>query len=272
MKYILSSLLFLTVIGCNNVSKDVQITAHYNSDEIARVRAKLDNTKPDEFSFVVMGDNRNGDDIFKQFIEEINKIEPTPLFIIDSGDLVPAGKNHQYRNFLDMISKCKLPFLCLPGNHDYYNNGKELYIKYFGVPYYYFDIWDFRFILLDNADVLDSEQINWLSKLLADGKKCFIFMHKPPPLDKWALHSFKENADEFLKLIKQENNIMACFFGHIHGYSEKEYNGVKLFISAGAGSPFNPLYASAVEFVYNYMIVNVKKDGSWSYRVRKKGK
>lgn len=260
--------------GCSSTNSGNLLATHYNSNEIESIKAAFDNLNQDEFSFIALGDNRDGNDILEYFINQINKIRPAPLFIVDSGDLVPLGMDSQYKEFVRTISKSKIPVLCLPGNHDYLFNGKERYIKYFGAPYYYFDLRDFRFIMLDNADTLDDEQLSWLGKLLTEGKKCFIFMHKPPPVGKWATYSFEKNADNFLKLIKRENGVLACFFGHIHGYSEAEFNGVKLFISGGAGAPlyFWHGFGKTVETVYHYMIINVRKDGSWRYEVKRKGK
>ena len=266
----------LTLLVC--CASEPEVAPHLNSDEVAKIKLISGSGQPDEFTFIVMGDNRDGDDVFLAHIDEINNLPKKPLFIINSGDLVPNGMENEYRRFIRMITQSKYPFLVIPGNHDYAfkgeigSGGKKHYLHYFGETYYYFDLWDFRFITLDNAkgNTPDDEQINWLSKLLGEGKKCFIFMHKPPPL--WEAHTSNyNNMNNFLALIKKENNVLGAFFGHIHGFGEKEHNGIKFIVSGGGGAPLHE-YVKDIEPVHHYLIVTVKKNGEWSYEVKRRAK
>ncbi len=213
-----------------------------------------------------MGDNRDGDAIFKKILEETNYMDPPPLFVVDNGDLVPAGLDSQYQNFLSMISHCRSSFLTVPGNHDYDNGGASLYRKYFGDPYYYFDLGPWRFIMLDNASgAIDDKQLNWLEELLAAGRKSFLFMHMPPKMKDW-WHGFTDKEDAFVKLVGQKN-VQAVFCGHIHAYGEREHMGARYIVSGGAGAPLHSFFQGAKP-IHHYLVVTVKRSGEWSYVVK----
>jgi len=254
-------ILQLLVCSCN-------VSPHFNANEITRIIPVGDKN---EFSFAVLGDNRGNYEIFGKIVGEINNLNPLPLFVVNTGDLITYGLGHEYESFVSFISKSKVPFLCIPGNHEYLLGGINHYKKCFGDLYYYFDVNNFRFIMLDNGKgEIGDEELLWFKKLLTQEKKIFVFMHEPPPLGEWVAHSFKGNATEFLKLAIPSNGVTAVFCGHIHGYSKKENNGVKYIITAGAGAPLRKM--QGLESIYHYIIVTAKKNGEWSYEVKKLSK
>lgn len=243
-----------------------EVSPHFNSREIEKIKSL---TLQDEFSFIVCSDIHGNDEMFTRIIDEINNLKPPPLFIVNNGDATSSGQEYQYKAFIRLISRLKIPFLCMPGNHDYFFGGAKNYSKYLGESYYYFDLDNFGFIFLDNAwGKIEDDEFNWLKNLLGGRKKIFIFMHQPPPLEEWKSHCFKGNADKFLQIATSKNGVITVFTGHIHGYSEKEYNGVKYIITGGAGGPFYH-FIKGVESIHHYIIVNVKKDGTWAYKIKR---
>lgn len=91
-------------------------------------------------SYVILGDNRDGYDVFAQIIQQTNAL--SPAFVIDNGDLVFSGKPNQYRLFHKLTSELTVPFYTTLGNHDIRGNGKEIYTMLYGPSYFSFDFLD----------------------------------------------------------------------------------------------------------------------------------
>lgn len=215
-------------------AENTEISPHLNQDLIKNLQKK---DIKDEFSFVVLGDNRDGNNIFEKLLIKINNIEPKPLFIINTGDLVSKGKFSEYENFLKLIEKSEIPILTVPGNHDYIGEGEKFYLQIFGEPDYYFDLGGCRFIILDNArGILTDEQLKWVEKLLKTNLIKFVFIHMPPNYGVWKVHCFQIKSKEFMELM-EKYKVDYVFCGHIHAYHTEEVNGVKYVITGGAGAP-----------------------------------
>jgi 3',5'-cyclic AMP phosphodiesterase CpdA len=268
MKKFFAGIFFIAVLSnasCQKITQEETIS-HLNSSEIEKIKQKKIIKK--EFEFVIMGDNRDGDEVFAKIIEDINELKPEPAFVVNIGDLVSTGRLVEYKKFVQTISKSKYPFLCAIGNHDWIFGGYRHFERIFGPRYFSFDIDDLRFIFLDNAGgTLSDEQVLWLEKLLKEGRKSFLFAHIPPPIESWRKHSFAHNADRFLKLIDSKNGIVGAFFSHIHGFSVKMHNGVTCIVSGGAGAPLVHRYIGDVEHIFHFIKITVKEDRSLSYRV-----
>jgi 3',5'-cyclic AMP phosphodiesterase CpdA len=225
---------------------------------------------PKEFSFVVLGDNRGGHEIFQGILKEIDTMDPTPLFIVNTGDFVSSGTENQYRRFLEMIRVTSIPFIVIPGNHDYYFGGKKRYKRYFGRSYFYFDLGEnLRFIFLDNADSgFGRQQLDWLSGLLDTQRRTFLFMHRPPPIQEWCYHPFIRDVKEFLNMATLKRGVTGVFCSHIHGYSYKEHKGVRYIVTGGAGARLMR-HIPKVEPINHYVIVRLKADGTeWKHEKR----
>ena len=68
------------------------------------------------FDFVVMGDSRNGAEVYKRLLNRAKAYNP--LFILHTGDVTRAGQPFEYENYIEQIAPCDIPILHLPGNHD----------------------------------------------------------------------------------------------------------------------------------------------------------
>ena len=90
-----------------------------------------------QFSFAVMGDNKNSFKTFKDILTDVDN--NNFLFAIDVGDLVLEGSKGYYRAFNNQIKNVKTPFLTAVGNHDIRDHGKENYTAIYGDFYYSFD-------------------------------------------------------------------------------------------------------------------------------------
>ena len=66
----------------------VLFAGDYNDRMLDRIKAERDSNG--SFSFVVMGDNRDGDHVLKAIIDEMNE-DGNISFAINNGDVVPDG-------------------------------------------------------------------------------------------------------------------------------------------------------------------------------------
>lgn len=197
-----------------------------------------------DFSFAVMGDSRGNPEQFQQVLTKA--LEKKPAFIIHTGDLTSRGRyRHYYRN-LKIIRELPVPFIVVPGNHDFNNRGKNWFSRFFGPMDVYFDAGGYRFICADNNDAEVAagflelparNQQKSLSQLIAGTKPIIILMHIPPPLPLFAFHSFEGDSQTFMKTVAaNEAVIRGVFCGHIHGYGEAFIGKVPCVATGGGGA------------------------------------
>ena len=216
------------------------------------------------FSFVVFGDPQGSDKIFGDLISKVNAEEGIS-FAVNNGDLVVYGKESEYKHYLQMIAKLKVPVHNVMGNHDAVAGGWKLFEKYFGAPYYSFDFEGSHFIILNNAfkASFDRQQFEWLKNDLSSSpaRHKFVFMHRPAfdpsEIYKDYVMSGREITQELMVLFTKYK-VDYVFAGHIHGYARAERDGVTYIVTAGAGAPlyFPPGFGG----FYHYVKIDVDND------------
>ena len=197
----------------------------------------------DKFSFAVFGDNRDGDEVFIDLINRLNS-DPSLAFAVNTGDLVPYGREAEYKKYLAMTKKLNIKLYNVPGNHDLVAGGYKYYLKYIGPYYYSMDYSNSHFIFLNNAfkESFDTEQFSWLKKNLEDTKQehIFVFMHRPTfdPSEIYSgyVMSGRQVAEELIRLFERYK-VNYVFAGHIHGYAKARRGSVNYVVTAGAGAP-----------------------------------
>jgi predicted phosphodiesterase len=225
------------------------------------------NYKGGDFSFIVLGDNKNSF-FFNKIIERINQ-EKDILFVINCGDLVMYPTNENYRAFLDQKKLIKFPNLVLPGNHDVAFDNYYLYYKIFGRFYYSFEVDGAKFIVIDdsNEQKISDEQFDWLEKELKNAqhyKYKFVFMHIPlwDPRDignKNAAYLHGLSDAGFAKRLEElfkKYNVTIIFEGHIHGYYDYVKNGLRHIVTGGGGAELTG--TSNESNIHHYIRVDVK--------------
>lgn len=241
-----------------------------------------------DFQFIVLGDSQGRQSVFRKILT--HAMQHKPDFIIHTGDMTSSGKYHQYLEFVDMLEETPVPVVCILGNHDDNNLGEQCFANLFGPHNYYFTLGQYLFAFLDNnesdtlvdcvdlgeeknaarsyafEDGLADHQIEYLQQLMKQGRKTFITMHKPPPVEPFRFHSFERNTDRFLSLMAQyQSQVAAVFCGHIHGYGETRHEGVQYIVSGGAGG--DPVKdKEGITGAFNYVLVTVR-DGQVYHRV-----
>lgn len=230
------------------------------ADEIA----KLDAGPADgDFSFVVMGDTRDGDAMFKYMIELANRMNPA--FILDVGDLVHSGAtDEQYLNYLKHIATSRAPFFSVIGNHENMApGGLDRFKAIFGEPDFYFDYGGARFIGLDNSAAgykITDAQFEWLEKLLQTDKIKFVFMHAPPKTHVWDFAMDAEDSDRFMQMM-EKYKVRKVYFGHVHAFDRLRRGETDYVMTGCAGAEPDPvsfLHHRKSGGYYHFMLVQVR--------------
>jgi predicted phosphodiesterase len=242
--------------------------------QIAQKLAALEKIEG-KFSFVVLGDNRSGDDEYRKLISMA--MERKPDFIVNTGDQVPThGKLKYWASFWEMSKPIAVPYFLTVGNHDVSDIDSELmYKEQVDLPgnelYYSFTAGNSLFIVLDSyltgeEKKITAEQYKWLEGVLANSsrKHKFAFMHHPlyPDKDKGrhyggSLDKYPQERDR-LQALFVKNKVTIVFTGHDHLYLRKTADGIPHIIAGGGGAP---LYASDKDGgFYHFILVAVEGD------------
>jgi predicted phosphodiesterase len=207
------------------------------------------------FSFIVMGDTRNGVDAHRRVIERI--AQEVPDFVLGTGDMVDDGyRQDQWQQFFDVESPMLRDNVYFPavGNHDRQGRGRtaDSYRAYFSVPdngdqrFYGFSYAAARFLVLDSNEYSFalSDQTAWLERELIAARQdpavrhVFVVMHHPP--FSISLHGGSRDLRERWTPLFEKYQVTAVFSGHDHVYERAEHNGLRYFVSGGGGAPLYP--------------------------------
>ncbi|WP_428268281.1 metallophosphoesterase [Haliangium sp.] len=209
------------------------------------------------FSFVVFGDSRSNAGTHRMVIERIRR--EVPDFLLSTGDLVDdGGQERQWQEFFDIEHELLRENVMFPsvGNHDRQGRGRtaDNYRKYFSLPenspdperYYAFSYASARFLVLDSNAYSFSltDQTAWIERELQAARldpsveHVFVIMHHPP--FSIALHGGQKELRERWTPLFEKYRVSAVFSGHDHVYSRAENEGIRYFVTGGAGAPVYP--------------------------------
>lgn len=236
------------------------------------------------FSFIVLGDSRSNAEAHRRVIERVN--QEVPDFILGTGDMVDDGaRQEQWQTFFDVERELLADNVYFPsvGNHDRQGRGRtaDTYRSFFSVPdnggdserYYAFSYANARILVLDSNSHSFSltGQTAWIERELSAARQdprvrhVFVVMHHPP--FSISLHGGQRDLRERWTPLFDKYGVTAVFSGHDHVYQRAEKNGLRYFVTGGAGAPLYPRSprASAVdkaavlrfERAYHYLRVSV---------------
>lgn len=217
---------------------------------------------PGHFDFVVLGDSRNGPEVYPRLLAQAAARHP--LFILHVGDLVNNGKPEEFESYARQIASLPVPMIYVPGNHDL-RNGEAPYLQFVGAPNWFFDLGPVRFIGLDNGQgTFTAEALAMARKAFTDQKICLAAFHYPPPISRWRVHAMDEDKDkgntrEVLDLIRKTKTPLV-FLGHIHLYDEMDFDGSRYVISGGGGAKLHEKYNFG-KAEYGFLLVRVRPSG-----------
>jgi Icc protein len=262
-RLVISALLLIVLFNLSLSSSTAAETLYERS--LKQLETKLQTASPDDFTFIVLGDSRDNDAVFKKSLALAKTFNP--LFILHNGDTVFTGTENRFNHFLDMVQDAApdVPLFVVMGNHELTHNvksaeGKVLFQKKIAPLNYTLDIvrLHVKVVVLDNSLYkLTSRQLEYLRRQLTPGRNLnFVAMHVPPRIQRWDNdHSFSEGADGLVQILT-ERKVSTAFFGHMHVYDETVVQGIKYILTAGAGAPLkNPGYGDSS---YHIVVASVK--------------
>ena len=245
---------------------DKQITRLINSQK----------DKKSAFRFIMIGDSRSNDDLWPRINEHITLLKPQPDFIINTGDIVPRGLVKEYHDyFVPPLMKFDIPYFVALGNHDCGYDYQAMEYRYlFGENSlnYYFDYYNYRFIMVDNASRVQpiEKTFKWLEQVLSTtpkDKKIIVSCHKPfANIEKWAYHSMKKKESEIFTNLMSKYQVKHVYLGHIHAYSTATLDGVEYTIAGGGGAGLHDRFGPQGN-VNHYIICDVSADGTLKQQV-----
>lgn len=253
----------------------------------------------DVFHFVVFGDRTGGPaegiKVLAQAVEDANLLDPDLVMTV--GDLV-NGYNQtsewmkQMEEFQFTMSKLKMPWFPVAGNHDIYwrkdakkpeakppREHEESYEKHFGPLWYWFEHKNTGFLTLFSDEghpdgrernfgdreqqQISKTQLNWIATELEKMKRLqhiFVFLHHP---FWWGERYPGNNWDEVHKLLVANGNVRAVLAGHIH---QMRYDGVRDGIGYYALATTGGSLTPGMEYEYfgllhQFNVVTVRSNG-----------
>ena len=204
------------------------------------------------YTFVVLGDNKNGYRIYKKLISLAMMRRPD--FVVNTGDIiVHPGNREQWKRFWDISKKITVPYFLVVGNHDIDDKKSEAVWKdEVELPgnelYYSWTVGRSLFVVLNTCEVdndkkITGAQLAWLKRTLNPRKyeHQFVFLHHPLYLKKGAYH-YGKSLDKYpvlrneLQELLVKKKVDAVFAGHEHTFYRRKVDGVWHVITGGGGA------------------------------------
>jgi 3',5'-cyclic AMP phosphodiesterase CpdA len=246
-KNILSALLVIVL--------SVQVAFAAQNQQIQQKLAALEGIQG-KFSFVVIGDNRSGDETYSRIIRMA--MDRHPDFLFNVGDMINRpGNKKEWAKFWELSAPVTVPYFLAVGNHDVYTKAprsEKTYQEEVDLPgnelYYSFNAGNSLFVVLDSCldgqeKKIIGEQLKWLESVLASStqKHRFVFLHHPLYTDPGKGHHAHESLDKYpeqrnaLQALFVKYRVDAVFAGHEHYYQRRSVDNVLHIISGGGGAP-----------------------------------
>jgi Icc protein len=174
------------------------------------------------FKFVVTGDSQRFYEELESFVASINQRNDIS-FVVLNGDITDFGQNKEFKWVYERLSKLKVPFVGVIGNHDMLANGHVVFNEMFGPDNFSFYYSGCKFVCLNTNSRekgFDGSLPNlpWLKNQLADPSNyeaAFVISHVPP---------FNEDFDSSLSqayasILAANKKVGLSIHSHEHHYS-----------------------------------------------------
>lgn len=243
---------------------DVRITndkyKNINSENIKKIEKKC--SGKNTIRFVMVGDTQRWYDETEMFVNHINGRDDID-FVIHGGDVSDFGLKKEMEWVVDIMSKLKVPYVTLIGNHDILGNGLSVYRTIFGDLNFSFIAGRNHFVCL-NTNALEFDYSvpvpdflfieNEMAHSNADTiVRSVVAMHAQPFSEQ-----FNNNvANVFQKYICSMKNMKFCLHAHGHTAGEKDLfgDGV-IYYECGAMNDRNYLLFTLTDDSYTYEVVD----------------
>ena len=230
-------------------------TLHERS--LQKLQAAIERVSPDDYTFVVLGDSQDNDEIFKKILALARTY--SPLFILHGGDYSNKGSDRETDNFLAMLEVIvpEVPVFVVIGNHE----NKTVFAERIGPFNFAVDSarLKLKVIAIDNENyILKDAELKYLrSQLATKQDNTFVALHIPPRTERWNLHTFSAGADELTDALA-EHRVTAAFYFHVHLSARDVIKGVPSIIASPAGGNL-AMFEFPGQPVYHIVVVRVKE-------------
>lgn len=180
----------------------------------------------DTIRFAMISDTQRSYDETEDFMKHFNSQVENVDFILHGGDIADFGMTKEFEWTHRILSKLKVPYVSLIGNHDIIGNGEWVFRKMYGEENFSFIAGDVKFICLNtNAIEYDYSypvpDFNFIRDQIADSsfnKRTIVAMHAPPGNEQ-----FNNNVmDVFQMVIKRAPSLLFCLHGHEHHFKVRD--------------------------------------------------
>ncbi len=224
MKLLITSALFLLLYSCDKFEyNQYQISPEEGYSDINQKNInRLSKLAKDTIRIAIIGDSQRFYTSTLKIIKNINSRNDLD-FVIHTGDLVDFGLQREYTGMHKLLSKIKIPYMAVIGNHDMIANGFEIYKQMYGDDNFSFYFQNFKFIYL-NTNGMETHfdhslpNISWLESELSDTslfQNALIINHVPPG------HVDFDNSleDEYREILNASGKVLISINGHNHDYN-----------------------------------------------------
>lgn len=182
----------------------------------------------DTITIAFTGDSHRFYDELDLFVRKVNK-DHSIDFVIHVGDLADFGMPKQYIWGNAYLSKLRIPYFVVIGNHDLVANGGSAYQEMFGPLNFSFIYDSIKFVFVNTNSreynfTNNIPDVNWLDKQLRPQpgfSKVIVIFHVPPMNADFN----RDLEQEFHETLARYNNVLFCVHGHIHDFDMYEpYN------------------------------------------------
>jgi Icc protein len=183
---------------------------------------------------------------FKKVVSKLSQFDDPIIFL---GDNVQNGSMEEYSIFFDLISSLKNEMYIISGNHDNRENLKKASrsSKVIFMGNDTIEIENTKYIFLEsqveNKDYgyISQNTLLHLDNELSKNNNCVICLHhhivnEDSTMDKYITTNYK---DIFKILIKYKENIKYTINGHVHKYSHKSEQDIKIICCPSSLVAFN---------------------------------
>lgn len=230
-----------------------------NATNIARIEKAC--AEKDTIRFVFTGDTQRWYDETEDFVKHVNQLDSVD-FVIHGGDLTDFGIKKEYLLQHEILSRLKIPYVALIGNHDIIGKGDLVYEALYGSENFSFRTGGgLRFICL-NTNALEYDYStpvpnfsfikNQLENTVEKDKHTVFVMHVPPGSDQ-----FNNNvADIFQEKIREFPSPLFCLHAHDHNFVARDLfnDGIIYYCCDNIGKRTYLLYTITPDG-YSYEII-----------------
>lgn len=231
-----------------------------NARNVARIEEAC--TGKHSIRFAMISDTQRWYDETESAVRSINAREDVD-FVIHCGDISDFGVTKEFELQRDILSRLRVPYVVLIGNHDCLGSGGDTYRYVFGNPDFAFRAGDTQFLCLNtNAFEYDYStnipdfsfiravrQVAWEEEGI---RRTVVSMHSQPLGDQ-----FNNNvADIFEEEITKYPNLLFCLCGHGHKQQVADLFGDGVYY-----------YEIGAAKARKYYLFTLTSDGGYTYEV-----